>query len=233
MILMPEAIDRRFNFSEDSLQTYLRVSWSAPVPSETITVNADVDWVSSQAGSAEVGVCSRALRNGAELATTLLVTRMPGDVGSWGTPGYPSVPDVGTLRRHCSLVVGEAQVRSFADLAGVRNPTHTDIHHAWKRGLANVLVQGHVLALMQLSVARVGAAGLGEMWFRRTVPAGSALEVCRSDQHDDIWAIRLVGGGEIAVVARISPNDFVQPAEAYPVSTAIEPDVKFRELGDS
>ncbi len=41
------------------------------------------------------------------------------------------------------------------------------------------------------------------MWFRRAVPAGSLLESCQSSTDPELWAMRLVGGGEVAAVARI------------------------------
>lgn len=204
MVLIPEVIDRRFQAWEDSLQTYLRATWSAPVPSEPFTVGAEVAWVSSKEGSLEVGVRSRAADESGELATSLLVMRTRGDAGSWGKRDVPAVPEVGTLSRRRSLVIDEGQVRIFAQLAGTRYPMHTDIHYAWERGFPNVLVQGHVLAITQLHFAGVGPSGRAETWFRRPVPAASLLEVCRSQEDESVWAFRQVSTGEIAAVTRIT-----------------------------
>jgi hypothetical protein len=205
MVLIPEVIDRRFRAAEDALQVYLRMTWSAPVPSDPFTIGAGVAWVSSRSGSVEVGVRSRAVdAGGEELATSLLVMRTRGDVGSWGERDVPSLPDVGTLSRRRSLVIDEGQVRTFAELAGTRYPVHTDVRYAWERGFPNILVQGHVLAITQLHFAGVGASGRSETWFRRPVPAASLLEVCRSQEDDSVWAFRLISTGDVAAVTRIT-----------------------------
>lgn len=205
MVLIPEVIDRRFRFSEEALQVYFRVTWSGPVPRDPLTVAADVGWVSEQDGSVEVGVRSRALAaDRTELATNLLVTRTRGQAESWGTRDLPRLPPLGTLARRRSLAIDEEVVRTFAELAGVRYPIHTDVRYAWDRGFPNILVQGHVLALTQFHFAGVGPQGRAEMWFRRPVPAASLLESCRSEEDTSVWALRLVGSGEVAAVARFT-----------------------------
>lgn len=204
MVLIPEVIDRRFRAWEDALQIYLRVTWSAPVPSDAFTVGAEVAWVSSKDGSLEVGLRSRAVRDGVELATNLLVMRTRGEAGSWGDRDVPSVPEVGTLQRRRSLVIDDGQVRTFAELAGTRYPVHTDVRYAWERGFPNILVQGHVLAITQLHFAGVGPSGRAETWFRRPVPAASLLEVCRSQEDESVWAFRSVSTGDVAAVTRIT-----------------------------
>ncbi len=141
---------------------------------------------------------------GGELATSLLVMRTRGEVGSWGERDLPSLPDVGTLSRRRSLVIDEGQVRTFAELAGTRYPVHTDVRYAWERGFPNILVQGHVLAITQLHFAGVGTSGRSETWFRRPVPAASLLEVCRSQEDDSLWAFRLISTGDVAAVTRIT-----------------------------
>ncbi|MGH8993939.1 MAG: hypothetical protein ACRDZ7_20710 [Acidimicrobiia bacterium] len=204
MVLIPEVIDRRFRAWEDAVQIYLRVTWSAPVPSEPFTVGADVAWVSSKDGSLEVGVRSRAVGEQGELATNLIVMRTRGDAGSWGERDVPARPEVGRLSRRVSLVIDEGQVRTFAHLAGTRYPMHTDVRYAWERGFPNILVQGHVLAITQLHFAGIGPSGRAETWFRRPVPAASLLEVCRSEEDESVWAYRLVSTGDIAAVTRIT-----------------------------
>ena len=57
--------------------------------------------------------------------------------------------------------------------------------------------------LLALDWRFFGPTGRGEMWFRRTVPAGSLLESCQSTDDPTLWALRLVGGGAVAAVARI------------------------------
>lgn len=204
MVLIPEVIDRRFRVWEDALQIYLRVTWSAPVPSDPFTVGAEVAWVSSKDGSLELGMRSRAVRDGEELATNLLVMRTRGEAESWGERDVPSMPDVGTLGRRRSLVIDEGQVRTFAELAGTKYPVHTDVRYAWERGFPNILVQGHVLAITQLHFAEIGTSGRAETWFRRPVPAASLLEVCRSQEDESVWAIRSVSTGDVAAVTRIT-----------------------------
>ena len=98
----------------------------------------------------------------------------------------------------------EASIRHFAGLAGTRYPVHEDERYAWAHGYPTILVQGLLLFIIQLAYAGVGPSGRGEMWFRRAVPAGSLLESCRSTADPTLWAMRLVGGGEIAAIARIS-----------------------------
>lgn len=204
MVLIPEVIDRRFRAWEDALQIYLRVTWSAPVPADAFTVSAEVAWVSSREGSLEVGIRSRAVRDGVELATNLLVMRTRGEAGSWGDRDVPPVPEVGTLERRRSLVIDESHVRTFAELAGTRYPVHTDVRYAWARGYPNILVQGHVLAITQLHFAGVGPSGRAETWFRRPVPAASLLEVCRSQEDESVWAVRSISTGDVAAVTRIT-----------------------------
>jgi len=101
------------------------------------------------------------------------------------------------------MVVDEATIRHFAMLAGTHYPIHENEHYAWSQGFPTILVQGLLLFMTQLYYAGVRATGKGEMWFRRAVPAGSLLESCQSSTDPELWAIRLVGGGEVAAVARI------------------------------
>jgi hypothetical protein len=204
MVLLPELVDRRFRLAEDSLQTYHRVTWGAEMPTTSFSVDSRVAWVSARNGSLELGLATRALAGEAELASSLLVARTTGTADSWGERDVPPAPDVGALSRRRSLVIDEHQVRRFAELAGTRYPIHDDLHYAWQKGYPNVLVQALVLLIIQLHVAGAGASGALEMWFRRAVPAGSLLELCRSDDDTAVWAFRLVGTGEVAAIARLA-----------------------------
>ncbi len=204
MVLIPEVVDKRFRLPEEVLQAYHRVSWSTEVPTVPFDVEATVQWVSARHGSVEIGLGSRAILDGATVARSLLVARAPGDTPSWGERDVPSVPATGTLVRRKSLIVSETEVRAFAELAGARYPVHLDARYAWQRGYPNILVQGMVLLIIQLHFAGIGPTGQAEMWFRRAVPAGSLLEVCRSDDDPAVWAIRLVSTGEVAAVARLT-----------------------------
>ena len=206
MVLIPEVVDKRFRLAEDSLQTYHRVTWGAEMPTASFSLDGRVAWVSERNGSVELGLATRALAGEAELARSLLVARTRGTAGSWGERDVPRCPEVGALSRRRSLVIDEHQVRRFADLAGTRYPIHDDLHYAWQMGFPNVLVQALVLVIIQLHVAGAGSSGAVEMWFRRAVPAGSLLELCRSDDDPGLWAFRLVASGEIAAVGRLA-ND--------------------------
>ena len=206
MVLIPEVVDRRFRLAEDSLQTYHRVTWSAAMPTTSFSLDGGVEWVSERNGSLELGLTTRALTGDAELARSLLVARTRGTAESWGERYAPRCPDVVALSRRRSLVIDEHQVRRFAELAGTRYPIHDDLHYAWQMGYPNVLVQALVLFIIQLHVAGVGPSGTAEMWFRSAVPAGSILELCRSDDDPALWAFRLVATGEIGAVARLA-ND--------------------------
>ena len=206
MVLLPEVVDRRFRLAEDSLQTYHRVTWGAEMPTTSFTLDGRVAWVSCRNSSLELGLATRALAGETELGSSLLVARATGTAESWGDRDVPGLPDVGTLSRRRSMVIDEHQVRRFAELAGTRYPIHDDLHYAWQKGYPNVLVQALVLVIIQLHVAGAGPSGAVEMWFRRAVPAGSLLELCRSDDDPCLWAFRLVATGEVAAVARLA-ND--------------------------
>lgn len=206
MVLIPEIIDSRYRLGANSLHVYQRVEWRKPVPRREFTASGHVEWVSSRGGSFETGVATRATLEGERLADSLLVARMDGELESYGRRDLPARPelDVSSLRRRRTLVVDEGTIRHFADLAGTHYPIHEDERHAWSQGYPTILVQGLLLFITQLHYAGVGPAGRGEMWFRRAVPAGSLLESCQSTTEPSLWALRLVGGGEIAALARIS-----------------------------
>ena len=206
MVLIPEIIDSRYRLGDDAVQVYQRVEWSRPVPRQEFNASGRVEWLSSREGSFETGVVTEARLDDERIAESLLVARMAGDLESYGTRALPPRPtiDEASLYRRKTLVVDEATIRHFAALAGTRAPVHVDERYAWARGYPTILVQGLLLFMTQLFYAGVGPTGRGEMWFRRTVPAGSLLESCQSTDDPTLWALRLVGGGAVAAVARIS-----------------------------
>jgi hypothetical protein len=206
MVLIPEIIDSRYRLGETALQVYQQVEWSQPVPRHEFTASGRVDWVSGREGSFETGLVTEARVGDERIARSLLVARLQGDLDSYGTRDLPSRPqlDEESLYRRRTLVVDEATVRHFADLAGTHYPVHEDEHYAWTRGYPTILVQGLLLFITQMHYAGAGATGRGEMWFRRAVPAGSLLESCQSATHPELWAMRLVGSREVAAIARIS-----------------------------
>ena len=206
MILIPEIIDSRYRLGDSALQVYQRVEWFGPVPRRQFTASGRVQWVSGRAGSFEAGVGTEARLGDELLARSLLVARMTGELESHGERGLPPRPDFDatSFTRRRTLVVDEATIRHFADLAGTRYPVHDDERYAWAQGYPTILVQGLLLFMTQLYQAGIGSTGRGEMWFRRAVPAGSLLESCQSTADPSLWALRLVGGGEIAAIARIS-----------------------------
>jgi hypothetical protein len=209
MVLIPEILDSRFRLGETALQVYQRVEWSKPVPHREFSASGHVEWVSNRGGSLETGLATEARVGDDLLARSLLVARMAGDLESYGRRDLPARPDLdpATLARRRTLVVDEATIRHFASLAGTRYPVHDDERYAWAQGYPTILVQGLLLFMTQLYYAGVGAAGgRGEMWFRRAVPAGSLLESCQSTTDPALWAMRLVGGGDIAAIARIAPS---------------------------
>ena len=210
MVLIPEIVDSRYRLGETALQVYQRVEWHGPVPRGEFTTGGQVAWVSDREGSFEAGISTRARLGDEELARCLLVARMQGDLESYGERRLPPRPelDESSLYRRRTLVVDEATIRAFGDLAGTRYPVHDDERYAWAAGYPTILVQGLLLFITQLFYAGSSAAsaGVGEMWFRRAVPAGSLLESCQSTTDPSLWAMRLIGGGEVAAVARISFN---------------------------
>lgn len=215
MVLIPEIIDSRYRLGDTALQVYQRVEWSGPIPPGEFSASGHVEWVSSRAGSFEAGLVTRARLGDEDLARSLLVARMAGELESYGTRVLPARPevDVASLSRRRTLVVDEATIRHFASLAGTRYPVHEDEHYAWAQGYPTILVQGLLLFLTQLFYAGVGPTGQAEMWFRRAVPAGSLLESCQSTTDPTLWAMRLVGNREIAAIARISSRSS-SPGEA-------------------
>lgn len=208
MVLIPEVVDSRFRLGDTALQVYQRVEWSGPIPRGEFTASGRVEWVSAREGSFEAGLTTQARLGDQDLARSLLVARMAGDLESHGTRVLPDRPDVdeASLARRRTLVVDEATIRHFAGLAGTRYPVHEDEHYAWSQGYPTILVQGLLLFLTQLYYAGVGPTGRGEMWFRRAVPAGSLLESCQSTTDPTVSVMRLVGSREIAAVARISSS---------------------------
>jgi hypothetical protein len=206
MVLIPEIIDSRYRLGDEAVHVYQRVEWSGPVPRQKFTASGRVEWLSSRDGSIETGLVTEARLDGERIAESLLVARMAGDLPSYGTralPPRPVIDDAAWNRRH-TLVVDEATIRHFATLAGTRAPIHVDEHYAWTRGYPTILVQGLLLFMTQLFDAGARPTGRGEMWFRRTVPAGSLLESCQSADDPTLWALRLVGGGAVAAIARIA-----------------------------
>ena len=216
MVLIPEIIDSRYRLGQTALQVYQRVEWSKPVPRREFSASGHVEWVSNRGGSFETGLTTEACVGEEHLATSLLVARMAGDLESYGRRDLPPRPEVDatTLARRRTLVVDEASIRHFATLAGTHYPVHEDERYAWSQGYPTILVQGLLLFITQLHFAGVGPVGRGEMWFRRVVPAGSLLESCQSTDDPSVWAMRLVGGGEIAAIARITPSRSTTPGEA-------------------
>lgn len=208
MVLIPEVVDSRFRLGDTALQVYQRVEWSGPIPRGEFTASGRVEWVSARGGSFEAGLTTEARLGHHDLARSLLVARMAGDLESHGTRVLPDRPgvDEASLARRRTLVVDEATIRHFAGLAGTRYPIHEDEHYAWSRGYPTILVQGLLLFLTQLYYAGVGPIGRGEMWFRRAVPAGSLLESCQSTVDPTVWVMRMVGNQEIAAIGRISPS---------------------------
>lgn len=205
MVLIPEIIDSRYRLGDTALQVYQGVEWHGPVPRQQFNASGKVEWVSSRGGSFETGLSTRARLGEEDLARSLLVARMAGDLESYGERDLPARPelDVASLVRRRTMVVDEATIRHFAMLAGTHYPIHENEHYAWSQGFPTILVQGLLLFMTQLYYAGVRATGKAEMWFRRAVPAGSLLESCQSGTDPELWAIRLVGGGEVAAVARI------------------------------
>ena len=206
MVLIPEIIDSRYRLGDTALQVYQRVEWDGPVPRQVFTASGRVAWVSSRAGSFEAGLSTRASVGDDELARSLLVARMDGDLESYGERELPARPgvDPASLVRRRTMVVDEATIRHFATLAGTHYPIHENEHYAWSQGHPTILVQGLLLFMTQLYYAGVGPTGRAEMWFRRAVPAGSLLESCQSTTDPALWVIRLVGGGEVAAISRIA-----------------------------
>lgn len=206
MVLIPEIIDSRYRLGDTALQVYQGVEWHGPVPRQTFTASGCVEWVSSRGGTFETGLSTTARVGDQKLARSLLVARMAGDLASYGERDLPDRPDLdeASLERRRTMVVDEATIRHFATLAGTHYPVHENEHYAWSQGYPTILVQGLLLFMTQLYYAGVGPTGKGEMWFRRAVPAGSLLESCQSTTDPQLWAIRLVGGGEVAAISRIS-----------------------------
>ena len=207
MVLIPEIVDSRYRLGQTALQVYQRVEWSKPVPLREFSASGHVEWVSSRGGSFETGLTTEPASGTKHLARSLLVARMAGDLESYGQRGLPARPelDATSLVRRRTLVVDEATIRHFAMLAG----------HALSRPRGRALRLGpglpddpgpgpaalHDAALLRRR--RGGRAG------RDVVPAGGAgREPARvlpeQPPTPSLWAMRLVGGGEVAAVARIA-----------------------------
>ena len=204
LLLIPDLIDPRFRVSDDAVLIYHRVEWSEGVPCELFDVGASIEWISVRGESVEVGISSRAIVGAREVARSLLVVRARGQAEAFGERDQPGTPEVGSVTRQHSFVVTEDQVRTFAVLARARHRLHDDVNYAQKQGFPNVLVQGVVLLLHQLHVAEPAATGRAEMWFKRPVPAGSIVEVCRNGADPEYWVLRLAGSPEPSAIARLA-----------------------------
>lgn len=206
MVLIPEIIDSRYRLGDEALQVYQRVEWNGPIPRGAFAACGRVQWVSSRQGSFEAGIATEARHGDDRLAQSLLVARMAGEVEPYGTRELSPRPelDLPSLARRRTLVVDEATVRHFGDLAGSRYPIHDDERYALARGYPAILVQGLLLFMAQLHYAGLRPTGRGEMWFQRAVPAGSLLESCQCTTDPTLWVMRLVGTGEVAAIARIA-----------------------------
>ena len=203
LILIPDVIDCRFRVPGDAVLIYHRVEWSEGIPPEVFDVGAAIEWISVRGRSVELGMSSRAIVGGRDVARSLLVVRAEGQAEAFGQRDVPAAPKVGPVVRHDSFVVTEEQVRTFAALAGAHHRLHDDALYAQKLGFPTVLVQGVVLLLNQLHVAGSVPDGRVEMWFKRPVPAGSIVEICRSEEDPELWVLRLAASPEASAIGRL------------------------------
>ena len=139
--------------------------------------------IEPRAGRSRPALSTRARLGDEDLARSLLVARMAGDLESYGD--RDATGPAGDRRDVARPAGGRwwstrPPIRHFATLAGTHYPIHEDEHYAWAQGFPTILVQGLLLFMTQLYYAGVGPSGQGEMWFRRAVPAGSLLESCQS-----------------------------------------------------
>jgi acyl dehydratase len=206
MVLIPEVIDRSLRMAPDAVGVFQRLTWESGVPRQGFDVAVETQWVSRLEDSFEVGILARAMVSGRTVAQNLTVLRMAGKASSWGEREIPPIPSeaVGapfTKRR--SVVITEAEVRSFNRLAGTTYPAHDDRAAAWKRGYPDMIVQGALLVLAQMHIGGVPDRGETQMWFRSPVPVGSVLEVGRCETEESLWRFQMLGSAGVAAVGSL------------------------------
>ena len=206
MVLVPEFVDPRLALPEDALQVFHRVTWRGPLPPGELELSCRPRWVSASGRGREVGLATSAAVDGEAVAGSLMVVRTAAALEPWGERALPERPVLGIGRHVRSLVVDAGQVSTFARLAGTRYPVHDDPAYARRAGYPGVLIQGLLLLLIELHHANPGDQGGIDMWFRQPVPAGSLLEVQTAPGEPTVTEYRLVGSGEVAALATVSPH---------------------------
>jgi acyl dehydratase len=203
VLLLPDLVDRNLRLTDDSLQLFHALRWETDVP-RNYAASAEHLWLLDRGAGSELGIAVSASAEGAVRARSMLVAYRPGEaVEPWGTSQLERPPEDVCDRRRRTLVLGEDDVRSFADLVEAPYPIHLDVGYARNLGFPNVLVQGLLLLLVVLDEFADAPAGEVEMWFRRPVVAGSALGVYAGPDGSGLRAVTLVGSGEVAAVARV------------------------------
>jgi acyl dehydratase len=205
MLLIPEAVDRRFALPEDTLQVFHRVTWCTGLPSGELELSVRPAWVSARDGSYELGLVTTATAVGDTelLASSLMVVRTARPAEPWGERLLPRVPVVTEKERHRSLVIDRNQVDSFARLVGMKYPVHADVGYARQLGHPDVLVQGLLILLVEMHYLSPGQQGQIDVWFRGPVPVGSLVTV-RSMGSDPVTSeFRLAGRDEPAAVSAV------------------------------
>jgi hypothetical protein len=214
VFLMPDADDIPDAFMKvQSLATFCRFRWSGSPPDRPFVVTSELAWAPHQGLPSDLAIHTRG-SSGSNAAELLWVARgvdpSAANVSSQGPDwAVPCCPRAKGLRSRHTFVFGEDEIRDLARLSNVRHLLHEDLSFAWRAGFPGLVVPGLLQLVVQLRFARVGAYGSAEIWFRRPVIAGAALQLCRSDGDPELWALRYVGTGALASIMRVRKQLFV------------------------
>jgi hypothetical protein len=204
--LLPDFLEGSWTLPSDSVERFQHVSWTSPVPDGPFGATHRQEWAVRSGRRSETAVTTEAWVGVTHLASSRIVCSTqaahPGD----GVDGVPAPPRVGSGTVERRLAVTDDQVRAFSAVSGARYAAFAGSSEAGRLGFNNVVVPGPLLAMVHLLAAGMDADhGDLEVWFRRPVTVGSALELVRSDHDPSVWSIRSIATNAQLTIARCSP----------------------------
>jgi acyl dehydratase len=201
LLLVPRRIDPGSEL-QALWPIYLRVDWrTRAVPLRYV---ATMD-VSAAGDDDRATIVARAVEEGTArlLAEVhLVVTRSPlvHAVGHVRHDVPPSPAPSELVASHRRSVLSESEVRRFAEVVGVDASVHADQRVAWSSGFPNLVVPASLLLSEAIHRTPLPDAGSLSGWFRRPVPAGSAVDV-RTHESEVTTLVLPAGRSAAAVIA--------------------------------
>lgn len=175
-VLFPTLVVPSLAFPDDVWELYRSVTWDGPLtacPTEVIT---GADYVSARDGTVEMGVWTEAVSDAGSTARSFAVIRTAGEAVSFGIRSLPAAPPEVVTERGVSLVIDNASITSYLEIADLHHPLVDSTASAQRWGLPNQLVPSGLLLAAVLR-DHDGDQGQIEMWFRHPVPAGALINI--------------------------------------------------------